>query len=197
MSASRRATASFRCRCRPMSNAVRAVVVTGMPATRVISSSASLSLRTSSPLWGRALGAISSMGVSASIHRAPCNADAAIPLTTARSAGTSTMRRRSDRAATARVAWVHTPRGRSDGTNAAIRVWSADRLRRPDGQQRHSPCPHTDISLRRQPKSTFCRTTSRRDLQNVHFEANQVSAEPSAASRSPAARKEPTNSGSA
>ena len=84
INASSRATASSRGRWRPRSNAVRARVVTGRPATRVISSSASDSLRTNNPRCALALGAINSIGMPASTHAAPCSADAATPATTAR-----------------------------------------------------------------------------------------------------------------
>jgi hypothetical protein len=84
VNASRRATASPGGRCRARSNAVRARVVTGRPATRVTSSSATRWLRVSTPAGGRVLGQINSTGSSSSIQAAPCNAAAASPASTPR-----------------------------------------------------------------------------------------------------------------
>ena len=82
ISASSRANACGRSRWRPTSNAVRTRVVTGSPDSRVISSSATRSVRGTSPSCGRIFTPTSSIGTSGSTHGAPWSADAATPATT-------------------------------------------------------------------------------------------------------------------
>ena len=78
-SASSRATASPVGRCRARSNAVRAGVVTGRPATRASSSPSSRGPRVTTPAGGCGLRQTISTGSSSSIQLEPCSAAAASP----------------------------------------------------------------------------------------------------------------------
>jgi hypothetical protein len=84
INASNRDTAACRGKWRPKSKAVRGTVVTGRPRTNVTSRELRLSSRTTKPHCGRAFSAISSIGIPASTHSAPCSAVATAPATTAR-----------------------------------------------------------------------------------------------------------------